>query len=70
MDSRTLAKKRLKNSILRDKQTLSMASMISLKEELTLLTSEFFDVDELTAEINSVRTEDNKRLITFSVKIK
>ena len=70
MNSGKLAIKRLKNAIFRDRQDMGSVSINSLKEEFTLLTAEFFDVEEHTAEISSQKSDDGRRVITYSVKIK
>jgi len=69
MNSRNLALKRLKNTIFRDRKDISSADMNSLKEEITSLISEFFTIEETSAEIGCHK-EDKRKLIIYSVEIK
>ncbi len=69
MNSRNLAKKRLKNTIFRDRKDISSKDMLSLKEEITSLISELFTVEESSPELTTQKI-DGKRIITYSVEIK
>ncbi len=69
MNSRDTAKTRLKKTIFRDRQNISPILSRSVKEEITSLLSEFFSVDEATADM-TVEDLSGRKVITYTVEIK
>ncbi len=70
MNSRNTAKKRLKNTIFRDRRDISPAITSSLKDEITMIISEFFNVDPQSATIEASDIAADRKMITYRVEIK